>query len=262
MVASNLPEAGTISTIGTISATARRAGRTGATSYTPSGEATKEAVHDAGLVRRFNAGEEHVFNEIMARHSTRIFGIANNLLHNAADAEEVTQDTFIRAHRAMRDFRGESSLATWLLRIAINLARNRYWYFFRRRRQNSISLETQAGAGGTATFSDLIAATSRTPVQETVTGEFTALIAGCMKRLDAPQREILTMRNTLGQPYDEIAGTLGISIGTVKSRISRARETLRKYLGECAPEFAQADEPSDYFEFSRPAPGCEAIAYA
>jgi len=261
MVASNLPEVTTLAEAG---ATGRRGLRSGAAHYTPSEEAVIEAIHDAELVRRFNAGEEHVFNEIMERYRARIFGIANNLLHNAADAEEITQDTFIRAHRALGDFRGESSLATWLHRIAVNLARNRYWYFFRRQRQNSIALETRSGgeAGGAATFSDCIAATSHTPLQEVVTEEFTALVARCMERLDGPHREILTMRNTLNQPYDEIATTLGISIGTVKSRISRAREVLRQFLGECAPEFAAAREPSDYFEFSRPAPGCEAMAYA
>jgi len=219
----------------------------------------REAVHDAGLVRRFHAGEEEAFLEIMRRHSTRIFRVAYNFLHNAADAEEVTQDTFIRAHRALGEFRGESSLATWLHRIAVNLARNRHWYFFRRRRQDSISLETETGAenGGTATFSDCIAATSQTPVQEAVTEEFNALIAGCMERLGAREREILTMRNTLCLPYEEIASALGVSMGTVKSRIARARETLRGLLGESAPEFAGAGEPGDYFEVTR---GCARYA--
>jgi len=263
MVASNLPEAIT-TTATTTGKNASRAPRSAAPIYTPSEEAANEAIHDAELLRRFHAGEEHVFSEIMNRYSTRIFGLANNLLHNTADAEEVTQDTFIRAHRALKDFRGDSSLATWLYRIALNLARNRYWYFFRRHRQDSISLETQIGAdhGSTATFSDCIAATSHTPVQETVTEEFTTLIAACMERLDTRQREILTMRNTLNLPYDEIAAALRINVGTVKSRIARARETLRELLAETAPEFAHADEPGDYFEFTRLAPGCETIAYA
>jgi len=265
MVASNFPESTTVAVAATTPGKhASRAPRSAAAIYTPSEEAATEAIHDAALVRRFHAGEEEVITEIMTRYSARIFVLANNLLHNTADAEEVTQDTFIRAHRALKDFRGDSSLATWLYRIAVNLARNRYWYFFRRRRQDSISLETQTGAdyGGTAAFSDIIAATTRTPVQETVTEEFTALIAACMERLDAPQREILTMRNTLNLPYDEIASTLRLNVGTVKSRIARARENLRQLLAETAPEFARAEEPADYFEFTRLAPGCEAIAYA
>jgi len=277
MVASNLPESTTVAAaVTTTGATGKRAPRdsnaprsAAAVTYTPSEEAATEALRDAALVRRFQAGEEEVFTEIMTRYSTRIFALANNLLHNIPDAEEVTQDTFIRAHRALKDFRGDSSLATWLYRIAVNLARNRYWYFFRRHRQDSISLETQPGgaaaidnAGGTGAFGHLIAATTRTPVQETVTEEFTALIAACMERLDARQREILTMRNTLNLPYEEIATALHLNVGTVKSRIARARETLRALLAETAPEFARAEAPADYFEFPRLAPGCQAIAYA
>ncbi|MDF9828415.1 RNA polymerase sigma-70 factor (ECF subfamily) [Ereboglobus sp. PH5-10] len=229
---------------------------------TPSEITAREAAHDRELVSRFRAGEESAFTEIMERYRTRIFGLANNLLHNAADAEEITQDTFIRAHRALANFRGDSSLATWLYRIALNLSRNRYWYFFRRRRQDSISLEMQLGDDSDSAFSDMIAATAHTPVQEAVTREFTNLIADCMERLDTRHREILTMRNVLNLPYDEIASALGINVGTVKSRIARARESLRKLLSESAPEYANASESSDFFEHVRPAPGCEAIAYA
>lgn len=226
----------------------------------PSEDAVREAAYDGTLVERFRAGEEFVFTEIMERYRTRIFALANNLLHNAADAEEITQDTFIRAHRALADFRGDSSLATWLYRIALNLSRNRYWYFFRRRRQDSVSLEMHLGDETGGAFSDLIAATTHTPVQEAVTQEFTELVADCMERLDSRHREILTMRNVLSLPYDEIAAALGINVGTVKSRIARARESLRKLLAESAPEYANASGPSDFFEYVRPAPGCEAIA--
>jgi len=93
-----------------------------------------EAALDAELVRRFNAGDDAAFIEIMNRYQRKIFTIVLGLLRNRADAEEITQDTFIRAHRGLSRFRGDSSLATWLHRIAVNLARNRYWYFFRRRR--------------------------------------------------------------------------------------------------------------------------------
>ena len=101
----------------------------------------QEAAHDAGLVRRFNAGDEAAFEEIMNRYREKIFSVALALLRNRADAEEIAQDTFIRAHRGLARFRGDSSLATWLHRIAVNLARNRYWYFFRRRRHATLSLD-------------------------------------------------------------------------------------------------------------------------
>jgi len=225
-------------------------------------DSAREAAYDAVLIQRFNGGDETAFVEIMQRYHGKIFGLAHNLLRNAADAEEIAQDTFIRAHRGLANFRGDSSLATWLYRIALNLSRNRYWYFFRRRRQDSVSLERPLSDDSDATFADFIAAESQNPVQETVTTEFTDLIAACMEKLDARHREILTMRNILNLPYEEIARALRINVGTVKSRIARARENLRKLLAEAAPEFNPESGPSDFFISSRTAYGCHAIAYA
>lgn len=225
-------------------------------------DSAQEAAYDSGLIARFNKGDETAFVEIMGRYHSKIFGLAHNLLRNSADAEEIAQDTFIRAHRSLANFRGDSSLATWLYRIAINLSRNRYWYFFRRRRQDSVSLERQLSDESEGTFADLIAADTHSPVQETVTREFTELISTCMEKLDSRHREILTMRNILNLPYDEIARALGINVGTVKSRIARARENLRKLLTETAPEFTADSGPDDFFVASRVVYGCETIAYA
>jgi RNA polymerase sigma-70 factor, ECF subfamily len=83
-----------------------------------------------------------------------------------------------------------------------------------------------------------------------------------MEKLDARHREILTMRNVLNLPYGEIAEALGINVGTVKSRIARARENLRKLLAEAAPDFGPEAEPGDFFESPRQAHGCHSIAYA
>lgn len=225
-------------------------------------DSAQEAAYDEELIARFNKGDESAFVEIMDRYHSKIFGLAHNLLRNAADAEEIAQDTFIRAHRGLANFRGDSSLATWLYRIALNLSRNRYWYFFRRRRQDSVSLERPLNEESEGIFSDLIAADTHSPVQETVTQEFTDLISECMEKLDSRHREILTMRNILNLPYDEIARALGINVGTVKSRIARARENLRKLLTEIAPEFTAESGPEDFFVASRVAYGCQAIAYA
>lgn len=225
-----------------------------------------EALYDAGLVKRFNNGDESAFTEIMNRYYGKILGLALNLLRNRADAEEIAQDTFLRVHRGLANFRGDSSLATWLYRIALNLARNRYWYFFRRRRQDSISIDRPLGDETGATLGDFIAADRSDPAQETVTSEFAELISSCMEKLDARHREILTMRNSLHLPYEEIARALSINVGTVKSRIARARESLRKLLAEVAPEFGSqqdnSEDAGDYFLPSRPAYGCHPVAYA
>ena len=147
----------------------------------------------------------------------------------------------------MANFRGDSSLSTWLYRIAINLARNRYWYFFRRRRHDAISLDCSLSEGNNATFADLVADGGHDPAQETVAKEFAAVVDRCMESLDAPHREILNLRNVLHRSYDEIAATLQINVGTVKSRIARARENLHSRLAEAFPEFSSDASPSEWF---------------
>ena len=221
----------------------------------------QEALHDAGLVRRFNAGDESAFVEIMGRHRERVFSVALALLRNRADAEEIMQDTFIRAHRALPRFRGDSSLATWLHRIALNLARNRYWYFFRRRRHLTVSLDSTFSDDSHATFADLVATDAAGPVRAAVSGEFSSLVALCMGQLGVRQREILTLRNSLNHSYGEIARELGISAGTVKSRIARARGNLRVLLAKACPEFGPDARPEAWFDASRPA-GKVAVACA
>ena len=222
----------------------------------------QEALIDTGLVQRFNAGDDAAFVQIMERYRAKIFTVTLGLLRNHADAEEITQDTFIRAHRGLARFRGDSSLATWLYRIAVNLARNRYWYFFRRRRQDSLSLDCALSEDNTGTFSDLVADVSQDPAQEAATGELTELINACMEKLDARHREILTLRNILNRSYEEIAQALGINVGTVKSRIARARENLRALLAETCPEFTPESAPSDWFIPTRSTYGRPVIACA
>jgi RNA polymerase sigma-70 factor (ECF subfamily) len=210
-----------------------------------------EALYDAGLVRRFNGGDESAFGEIMTRHKTRIFAAAMALLRNHADAEEITQDTFVRAHRGLSRFRGDSSVATWLHRIAVNLARNRYWYFFRRRRHATLSLDAALGDEGDSTFSDLLSTRDPDPAQESSRTEFVDAVEACMEKLEPSHRKILTMRSVLDQSYEEIAADLRINVGTVKSRIARARERLRNKLAEDCPEFARDSDPSLWFEPAR-----------
>lgn len=209
------------------------------------------AERDAELVQRFNAGDESAFVEIMNHYHEKILTVTRSLLRNHADAEEITQDTFIRAHRGLARFRGDSSLATWLHRVAVNLARNRYWYFFRRRRHATLSLDCPLGDDGVSTFSDLVAAEEPDPARSAAADEFSGLIQACMQKLPPRHREILTLRNVLHQSYEEIAQSLGITVGTVKSRIARARENIRTLLAEMCPEFAPDAELGEWFEASR-----------
>lgn len=211
----------------------------------------QEAVYDTTLVRRFNLGDESAFTEIVNRYRSKMFSIALCHLRNHADAEEIAQDTFIRAHRGLARFRGDSSLATWLHRIAFNLSRNRYKYYFCRRRHAMLSLDCPFSEENDATFSDLIASEAPSPAREATSGEFTELVNNCMEKLGARQREILVLRNGLDQSYSEIAVSLGISIGTVKSRIGRAREKLRELIAVAYPDLPPNASPFDWFETIR-----------
>ena len=215
------------------------------------GTMNTEALLDADLVRRFNGGDESAFGEIMNRHKTKIFAAAMALLRNHADAEEITQDTFVRAHRGLSAFRGDSSLATWLHRIATNLARNRYWYFFRRRRHATLSLDAAIGAEDEGTFSDLLSTDTPDPSQDSSRNEFVQIVEASMDDLEPSHRKILMMRSVLDQSYEEIACALGINVGTVKSRIARARERLRRKLEEACPDFSRDSNPSEWFEPAR-----------
>jgi len=212
----------------------------------------QETEHDAGLVRRFNAGDGDAFVEIMTRYRGKVFSIALCHLRNHADAEEITQDTFVRAHRGLARFRGDSSLRTWLHRIAFNLSRNRHKYYFCRRRHATLSLDCAFSDDNQAPFSDVIASDAPGPVKEATAREFSELIAACMARLGVRQREILTLRNGLNHSYSEIAWALGISIGTVKSRIGRARGELRALIAQSYPHIEQEASPFDWFEPLRP----------
>lgn len=210
------------------------------------------AAHDAILVQRFNAGDEAAFNEIVARHREKIFSIALGVLRNRADAEEIAADTFIRAHRGLATFRGASSLATWLHRVTINLARNRYWYFHRRHRQDTLSLDCPLSNEGAGTFADLMPSAEAQPTREVIREEFTELVTECMEKLAPQHREILSLRNGLNHSYDEIAAALGLQVGTVKSRIARARGQLRSLMVETCPELGEDAQPGDWFESARP----------
>jgi len=191
----------------------------------------QEVALDRLLVDRFKAGDEGAFDEMVTRYWDRIYLMVNNLLRNQQDAEEVTQDAFIRAHRALGGFRGESSFSTWLYQIATNLARNRYWYWWRRKRDRSVSFDAPLGEDSETTLAEVFPAEVVSPEEATVTQEFVDRVSAGMERLSEKHREILILRNVQNLSYEEIAGILKISVGTVKSRIARARESLREQLG-------------------------------
>ncbi len=191
----------------------------------------EEAAADKLLVDRFKNGDQSAFDEMVLRYWDRIFAMVKQLLGNSEDAEEVTQDAFVRAHRGLENFRGDSAFSTWLYQIATNLARNKYWYWWRRKRDKSISFDQPLSGEGEITLADVFPAEAQTPKEETVTREFVDRIGECMQMLNTKHREVLVLRNVQNLSYEEIAAILNISVGTVKSRIARARNGLREKMG-------------------------------
>ena len=189
---------------------------------------------DKVLVNRIKSGDASAFDEMVSRYWDRIFARVMQLLKNRQDAEEVTQDAFVRAHRGLEKFRGDSAFSTWLFQIATNLAYNKYWYWWRRKRDASISFDQNISDEGAATLIDIIPADGRDPYDELLSREFVDRVEECMPLLSLKHTEILTLRIVDDLSYDEIADKLNISIGTVKSRIARARNSLRNKLGSNA----------------------------
>ena len=187
---------------------------------------------DELLIERIKAGDMAAYNVMVIRHYDRIFSRVLQLLNNKQDAEEVTQDAFIRAHRGLENFRGDASFSTWLYQIATNLAHNRYWYWFRRKRDQSISLDQPQCEDGSLTLENVMPCADENPAEAVVTQEFVDRVSACMQYLNDKHKEVLILRNVKNLTSDEIAQQLEISVGTVKSRIARARESLRGLLGE------------------------------
>ena len=192
---------------------------------------SETACPDNMLIERIKNGDKAAYDDIVSRYWDRIFARVFNLLKNQQDAEEVTQDAFIRAHRGLENFRGEASFSTWLYQIATNLAHNRYWYWFRRKRDYSVSIDRQLSDEGDLTLQDVMPCEGENPSESAITNEFVERVSECMNDLSEKHREVLILRNVKNLSYEAIAKKLNISVGTVKSRIARARENLRELIG-------------------------------
>ncbi|HEU5114666.1 MAG TPA: sigma-70 family RNA polymerase sigma factor [Candidatus Paceibacterota bacterium] len=194
---------------------------------------------DKELVARFKSGDESAFTEIYSRHFGRLSSIAYRLLQNRTEAEDIAQDALIRAHRGLHRFRGDSSLTTWLHHIVTNLAHNRYHYNRRRKRHASISIDEAVACDetGRKTVADLLACSERTPDQVIAFDEFSTAVKSCMERLKPEHRRMLIERNVKKRSYTEISENTGITLGTVKSQLARARRNLKNHLGKAVPDF-------------------------
>jgi RNA polymerase sigma-70 factor, ECF subfamily len=182
-----------------------------------------------GFVERLKAGEPEAFDMLVSKYSGDIFGLAFRLTQNRDDANDVTQETFLSAVRGIESFRGDAELKTWLFRIAVNHARNRFRWWKRRRLDRTISIEAPFGEGEVAEI-DRIADRGAGPELDAIGQERRTAVFRELGDLPHAYREAVVLCDVEGYSYDEIAEILGIGIGTVKSRIARGRGVLRERL--------------------------------
>jgi RNA polymerase sigma-70 factor (ECF subfamily) len=184
---------------------------------------------EAEFIERLKRGEASAFEELVAERSGEIYGLLFRLTENGEEARDLTQETFLRAFQSIGRFRGEADLRTWIYRIAINQARNRWRWWRRRRRDATVSLDATQSQSGQTLIATL-AESSENPEQQTLAHEREVALRSALQRVGQAYRETVILRDIEGFTYEEIATTLGINVGTVKSRLARGRQELRQKL--------------------------------
>ena len=185
------------------------------------------ALDDHRLLSGLQAGDEAAYEQLIQRFQTPIFNLACRLLNDPADASDVLQEVFLKIFRNVDSFRGDSSLKTWVYRIAVNEAHNRRrWLFRHRRGETAIDEGFDEADGREMPLRD----PGESPFDFTVNREAQLLLEEGLEALNPVYRAAVVLREIEDLSYEEIAAILEVSIGTVKSRIVRGREGLRKYL--------------------------------
>ena len=180
---------------------------------------------EAALIERCVAGDESACAALVAAHQRTVFNLAFHLLGDRDEALDVSQEVFLRVFRTLSRFRGQSALRTWIYRIVVNQVRNRQRWWRRRRRADLVSLDDHLKRCG-----ELEATREILPDRLLASKETARRIWAAMERLPFDQRTALVLREIDGLRYEEIAFTLDVAVGTVKSRLTRARQALREEL--------------------------------
>jgi RNA polymerase sigma-70 factor (ECF subfamily) len=190
------------------------------------GEELKGA-RDLDLVVRSKAGDTEAFGELVRRYQKPVFRIILRMVKSMDDADDLTQDTFVRAYRGLKTFKEEFDFHPWLYRIAYNQTIN---FLNKRKRQAAVDLEDVPEG-------DIKAGPApESPLQAASRGELLDRVEEALDRLPEDQKTVFLLRVQEGLSYEEIAQTMGTPKGTVMSRLARARMALRKYMGVPADE--------------------------
>lgn len=185
-----------------------------------------ESYHEARLIERLRARELEAFEDLLRHFERPVYSLCFRLLGDAEEARDAAQETFLKVYRGLSGFRGEAGLKTWIYRIAINQAMNQQRWWRRRHRDETVSLDL--ARGDSETIGNMLPASSASPEQLAIATERERSILRALAEIKPEYRVTLVLREIEELSYEEIAKTLGISIGTVKSRIARGREELRR----------------------------------
>jgi RNA polymerase sigma-70 factor (ECF subfamily) len=180
---------------------------------------------DQALVVRVQQGDKKAFDLLVLKYQLRLSKLVSRFLRNQSDVPDVVQEAFIKAYRALPNFRGESAFYTWLYRIAINTAKNHLVAQSRKSPANSIDVQDAEDYGASEWLKEFAS-----PEREALASELEATIHQAMGNLPSDLREAITLREIEGLSYEDIAVVMDCPIGTVRSRIFRAREAIDSKL--------------------------------
>lgn len=186
------------------------------------------AVKDAELIKAFQAGKKAAFDELVLKHKDKVFSLCYWFVGDYQDANDLAQDVFFKAFKALKNFRFESSFSTWIYRIAVNTCKNRLKSFQYRLKKKFVHLNNTAAAKNNPGIE--MADESSSPEIELGRKEKSRLIQAAINSLPAEKKAVVVLRDIEGLSYEEISSVTGFNLGTVKSKLARARQDLREKL--------------------------------
>ncbi len=181
---------------------------------------------DQQLVERVQRGDKHAFDLLVAKYQRKLGRLISRFVRDTGEAEDVTQEAFIKAYRALPGFRGDSAFYTWLYRIGINTAKN---YLLANKRRPPTSTHFDAEESESFEDAGLLHEIS-TPENELMSKQVVSVVQAALQQLPEDLRSALTLREIEGLSYEEIASVMNCPVGTVRSRIFRAREAVAEKL--------------------------------
>ena len=204
----------------------------GATTLGELASAIGARAEEAAIVADLKAGSETAYAWLIGESQRPVYGLVYRMMSDPADAADTTQDVFLKVFRGMKHFHGESSLKTWIYRIALHEAANRKrWWFRHKVHETSIELpESEGNRNGDGAIESALTDRHESPFDNVAQNELRQRVDAELHRVDEPYRTTLILRDLEEMSYEEIAEILQISLGTVKSRLTRGRQALKKRL--------------------------------